>query len=166
MTWSRLLFEPGMKTHVVHESMQQVALADLLRRGAKPYVVPVGLGYDPVEFAPIKKVDSWYLEFGGMVHKDEPDIEVDTIDGLKIDARCDHVSMMILTMRRLKREGGPRFFDDGKPYRKVYAWTSCIVVTPQQYDQLLASFERVAAEAERRTEAFHKLLKTRPVVWS
>lgn len=160
MTWTRIMFEPGMKTHVVPEAMQQAALAELLQRGGKLFEADKREGLDLVQFAPIRAVDAWYLEFGGMVHKDEPDIEVDTIDGLKIEARCDHVSMIVAAM---KMKNDIRFFGDGKPYRKVYAWTSCIVMTPPQFDRLLVSFERVAPEAERRAAAFHKELMARPL---
>jgi hypothetical protein len=154
MTWMGIMFEPGMKTHAVHESMQDAVLKELLARGAVLFDPSKREGYDPVQFAPIKPCDSWYLEFGGMIHKDEPSIDIDTIDGLKIEARADHVSLLILTLKKLLRDGGPRFLDDGRPYRKVYAWTSCIVVTPTQFDQLLASCERVAPEAERLVAAF------------
>lgn len=159
MTWSRLMFQPGMKTHVVPDVLQQVALTELQQRGA---VLHKGfdpqLGYDPVEYAPIKPVDAWYLEFGGMAHKDEPNVEVDTIDGLKIEARADHVAMIIETMRK---KSDVRFFSNGKPYRKVYAWTSCIVMAPPQFDQLLASLVRIAPEAQELYDNFYNELKKR-----
>jgi hypothetical protein len=159
MMWWRIMYE-NAKTHIVADSMKQALLDDCTKRGFTYYKAPPG--FDPVEYAPIAPCDEWHLEFGGMVHQHEPNVLVGRFNGLTLSARADHVSMLVSMMRKLIVDSGPRFFDGGAPYRKVYAWTSCVVLTPQQFDQLLARLVLIAPSAEMKAARFFAELEKKP----
>lgn len=137
MKWLRVMFQ-GAKTHVVEEKHLFHVIQDLADRGC--ILQPVMAGYDPVQYAPVREVTSWRLDLGGLCFADTPMITLGEIDGLALDAPCDQIETLRDQLRLLLKQPVRQFLD-GPRYRKAYAWVSCLVLTPDQFETLLARFE-------------------------
>lgn len=134
MRWHFLSYGDEAKAHVVPESRREAIVADLAARGC---VV-----------AAEKETAEAGIDHGGMAFAGRPWVDVD-LDGLKFSVPCDCIRDFLVELLRLQ----PRMAS-GLLYFKLHCRWNCIVLTPEQREQLLALWTAALPDAEERDRAW------------
>jgi hypothetical protein len=146
--WVRLRWpemRARVKDHVVPETLVDAVLLDLRSR------YPL----DTQPEWPREHVSEHWVDYGGMLAKDEPEISV-AVDGLALRMKVHALLVLESACERMRyREAG------GATFRKHHMWTSCLVVTPEQEDELHGVLARASREAEGLSVAYIVKLRER-----
>ncbi len=141
--WTFLMWK-NAKNHAVPTSLRQVIIDDLATRA----------GELPTNEEPL--MDGYFLDFGGMIHKDEPHHHI-MVDGLKIEFLTAFVDSVYFGFQKAKRR---TIFRRNKPkrlwsYYKVHGAYHCLVVEPHQRDDALEQLGTV----EKRQQIYNRYIE-------
>lgn len=130
MKWIWLKFS-GAVGHLVAEPFVSAVRADLMSRGCG-------------ELEEEREAERFHLDPGGMMLVGEPNESLAPIDGVSITVRSLSVAGFADRAERLQpRDGG---------YVKLHSMYSCICMSPEQRDRLVAELRRITEWADARAD--------------
>lgn len=133
----QIISSDNWKPHVVPAVFVDALLSEMRERGSEGEIVQ----------RPIEKCG---IDRGGMCYANRP-AEKFTFCGLDFGVPCEHVEHFY---RRLLLETPPRAFGE-RTYYKLHSHWNCILLTPRQRRQLLASLAMRIERAKAKADAFY-----------
>lgn len=143
--WSGVMFG-GFKTHFCPNELVSQLVADIISRGG--------------EVIDIKSVTQGWADLPGMVLADRPweDIQLKNF-------KLGFPSQDFEHFLRELNNANVRKFADGSEYYKLHGWLHCIILTPDQYVQVMLKMdEMLPAVRNRCKEADERMNKAREVL--
>lgn len=137
MRWIALRPEKA-KPHVVDETLVESLASELVRRTGH------GCAEEPATH--------YRFDEGGPVALNQPYHEMRLESGLVVSFACIDAYNFLRVLQRLPE----RMFDEGRRYYKVHGAYACLVLTPDERDEILQKLDSCKDEAYQRWRTFRE----------